>query len=210
MSSPRDVRIIAYVHDVVGRIPAGIDRRRIEEDLLTHLADRVDAGDAVPAAIAAMGDPKEVAMSYLGERPMVYASISRRFLAAVIDNFILSVGFGMLAVPVIAAVAVSGYVEWEAHVALLFVAALVLWGLMTIVYFPVTEALYGQTLGKRMLGLVVVTEAGLAIGAKEAIIRRLPYLLNVAILLDGIFMFVGHKRQRAFDHVASTVVIRAT
>jgi uncharacterized RDD family membrane protein YckC len=89
------------------------------------------------------------------------------------------------------------------------IMAVTLWALASMIYFPVAEAVFGQTLGKKLFGLAVVTESGLAIGAKEAILRRIPYIFHMAIMLDVIFIFFGKKHQRVFDHVAGTVVVEA-
>ena len=76
-----------------------------------------------------------------------------------------------------------------------------------LLYFPISEARFGKTWGKAAMGLRVVKENGLSIGYKEAILRRLSFFFNI-FWLDAIFMFFTEKRQRAFDIIAKTVVIR--
>ena len=76
-----------------------------------------------------------------------------------------------------------------------------------ILYFPVLEKLFGRTLGKRLLRIRVVKESGVAISIGDAIIRRLSYYFDI-LALDALFIFFTKKRQRAFDIVYQTVVIR--
>ena len=76
-------------------------------------------------------------------------------------------------------------------------------------YFPILEGRFGQTLGKRLLGIRVLHESGLPIGFKEAILRRLPFYFDFWPI-DGLFVLFTAKKQRAFDIVARTVVVRET
>jgi len=208
MTTSAHAAIAAYVRDVLSHIPRiSSDRQRIEDDLRAHLIERIKAGDTPAAAMAAMGNPQAVAESYLGERTLHYAPLGLRFLAALVDFMVLSVGW-------ITPIAMfwwlisresSGW--WGLGVVIMAVS---LWALASMIYFPVAEAVFGQTIGKRLFGLAVVTESGLAIGAKEAILRRIPYLFHMAIMLDAIFVFFGQKHQRVFDHVAGTVVVEAS
>ncbi|WP_435159330.1 RDD family protein [Haladaptatus sp. DFWS20] len=78
-------------------------------------------------------------------------------------------------------------------------------------YFIVLEGLFGQTLGKRLLGIVVVKRSGEPISMGSSLVR------NVLRIIDGILsyavglvvMLVSDDRQRIGDHVADTVVVRA-
>jgi uncharacterized RDD family membrane protein YckC len=77
-----------------------------------------------------------------------------------------------------------------------------------VLYFPAMEALRGTTAGKALYGLSVVRENGERIGWKEAILRRLPMLFQI-FWIDAAFALFTKRRQRAFDMVAHTVVIRS-
>lgn len=84
-------------------------------------------------------------------------------------------------------------------------------GLGFVAYFIVPEGLYGQTPGKRLLGVMVVLEDGspCTMGAS--------FLRNLLRLVDGILNYVvglvvillSDRRQRVGDHVAQIVVVRA-
>jgi uncharacterized RDD family membrane protein YckC len=78
---------------------------------------------------------------------------------------------------------------------------------LAILYFPVLEKLYGQTIGKWALGIVVVRENGARLRWRDAIIRRIPFVFEF-FWLDAVFALFTAKKQRAFDFVASTVVVR--
>lgn len=203
-----DSSLASYVREVLSHIPrTSHDRQQIEADLRAHLAERIEAGNSVAAAIAAMGDPKAVAASYLGDRPLHYAPYGRRFMAAMIDFALIALG-GIVPLGILVWIFSGG--EWPLWTLGLALATIISWVITSMIYFPVAEAVFGQTVGKWLFGLTVVTESGLAIGAKEAVIRRLPYIFQMVVWLDAIFIFVGQKRQRAFDHVAGTVVVRTT
>jgi uncharacterized RDD family membrane protein YckC len=77
-----------------------------------------------------------------------------------------------------------------------------------LLYFPILEGRFGQTVGKRTLGLRVLKENGLPIGYKEAFLRRISYYLEGGLVIDALFIPCTQKRQRAFDIVARTIVIR--
>jgi uncharacterized RDD family membrane protein YckC len=64
----------------------------------------------------------------------------------------------------------------------------------------------GQTPGKRLLGLRVVTESGRRIGAGQAVVRQLPFLFNV-IWVDALFALFTEKSQRAFELLSKTRVV---
>jgi uncharacterized RDD family membrane protein YckC len=79
-------------------------------------------------------------------------------------------------------------------------------------YFPVTEGLWGQSLGKLIMGLVVVDEKGDRPGLLRAAGRTLTRLVEVNPLLlggipAGITVALNDKRQRLGDMLAGTYVI---
>lgn len=79
-------------------------------------------------------------------------------------------------------------------------------------YFPVTEGLWGQSLGKLILGLVVVDEKGERPGLLRAAGRTVTRLVEVNPLLlggipAGITVALNDNRQRLGDMLAGTYVI---
>lgn len=79
-------------------------------------------------------------------------------------------------------------------------------------YFIVTEAVWGGTPGKMLLGMRVVNEEdGLQIGWRRSAVRNLLRVIDVfpALYLVGFLLAVSSpKTQRLGDRVARTVVIR--
>ena len=86
-------------------------------------------------------------------------------------------------------------------------------GLLAILaYYPITEWLWGQTLGKRITGLVVVDAAGRPPGLRRALARTATRLIEVNPFLlgglpAGIIVMASKRRQRLGDMLAGTYVI---
>ncbi|WP_435116649.1 RDD family protein [Halolamina sp. C58] len=79
-------------------------------------------------------------------------------------------------------------------------------------YFVYTEGAYGQTLGKRAVGLVVVDEAGEPIGYADALVRnvlRLVDALPAFFLLGSVLIVLTERGQRLGDLAAETIVVEA-
>jgi uncharacterized RDD family membrane protein YckC len=76
-------------------------------------------------------------------------------------------------------------------------------------YFPITESLQGQTLGKLILGLRVVTKAGNPISFSRAVKRRLLDFIDFFFFGIVAFLIVKNTpdHQRLGDLWAKTVVI---
>ncbi|WP_233274793.1 RDD family protein [Haladaptatus cibarius] len=78
-------------------------------------------------------------------------------------------------------------------------------------YHVVLEGLYGQTVGKRLLGIVVVTQHGDPCSMGASVVR------NALRIIDAFFhyavglvvMLINDDRQRIGDIAANTVVVRA-
>lgn len=79
-----------------------------------------------------------------------------------------------------------------------------------IIYGTVLEGWIGQTMGKKLLRIVVVKVEGSPCGYISAFVR------NLLIVVDGLFYFLvgliiiaaSEKRQRLGDHLANTVVVK--
>lgn len=202
-----------YVHDVMRNVPAPArDRQRIETDLRAHLAEAAAAGQPPDAVVARMGRPEEVAAEFMSTVPMVYAGFLPRTLAFLVDVALGTLLAGSLfALGVVFASLVPQDGASRSLLATLWIilniASWVAAGALALAYFPLLEGRFGQTPGKRLLGLRVIKENGLPIGYKEAIIRRLSLFFEIWPF-DAAFILFTEKRQRAFDIVAKTVVVR--
>jgi uncharacterized RDD family membrane protein YckC len=199
-----------YVEDVMHRIAPGFPgRHRIEADLRSHLTERVAAGEDSSSAVARMGPPKEVARGFLESVDPPLAGRAERLGA-----FLFDVGLGALAIASIAllvVVALGPHVAFPTSdmplplaVALGACAALAF--VLGILYFPVLETLFGQTVGKRVFGTFVARDTGERIEFWTAVVRRIPFLFDIWPIDAAFLLFTAH-RQRAFDLAARTIVI---
>src|SRR3977135_1077450 len=120
------------------------------------------------------------------EVTMVSASFGRRAAAKVID-VVVAAGVG----------GPRGGLVWLAA-GPLFVLVLPLLVLAFLGYLVVSEYCFGQTIGKRLLGLRVVNRAGPRISLGQAVVRQLPLLLDVP-WIDAFFPLFTNQHQRAFE-----------
>jgi uncharacterized RDD family membrane protein YckC len=83
--------------------------------------------------------------------------------------------------------------------------------LLTFAYFFVTELMWAQTIGKRVMKLRVVRVDGSRLGAGPAAIRNLVRFVDafpVLYIVGAIVLFTfGNKRQRLGDMAAKTTVV---
>ncbi len=80
---------------------------------------------------------------------------------------------------------------------------------ITLFYLIILEGRFGKTIGKYMMGLMVLKTNGERIGYKEALIRNISKYFRTPLIIDVILMllFFYKDRQRAFDRVADTMVV---
>lgn len=84
---------------------------------------------------------------------------------------------------------------------------IILW----IPYAIILETWRGQTIGKMILGIVVVKENGEPCTFAAALLRNVLRLIDVLpqfYLIGFIFMALAEKRQRIGDRLANTIVVR--
>jgi uncharacterized RDD family membrane protein YckC len=192
------------------------DRDRIETDLKSHLQEGLSGGEDMAALVERMGDPRQVAAEFMQEVPLVYAGFWRRLAAFLVDMLVLFFFGGLAAVLTISMTNVvpqhpSGLMENVlAGILILFVlisanACIAI----VIMYFPLLEGRFGQTLGKWLFGrLVVRSEDGLPAGYGKAILRRISFYFEI-LPIDALFIPFNPKHQRGFDIFARTIVVRA-
>ncbi len=224
-----------YLARVMKELPRPLpERGRIEDELRSHLADRLEAamggmvpdppgdsaagargGDAVAAeqAFSRMAPPEEVARDYLAEISFEDAPLGKRVGAFLVDALAGTVAL----TPIWIFLWLSFLPQLDLQpplsygwvlLPLLFItkmAAAV--AILSVVYFPIMEAIWGRTLGKWLLGIYVTREDGRAAGWVPAILRRLSFILEI-FWIDAVFALFTKRRQRAFDLVARTVVVR--
>jgi uncharacterized RDD family membrane protein YckC len=135
------------------------------------------------------------------EHPL--AGPSRRFCAYLVDQLVLVLLVALVAV-VLLVLAMGSLAGWGPVLVAYF---LLTWG-----YGAFCEGVFnGQTLGKRALGIRVVSEKGVAINGAQAIVR------NLVGAVDGLFpfcfqvglasMLLTRKFQRLGDLAGGTMVV---
>lgn len=85
-------------------------------------------------------------------------------------------------------------------------------GIAALAYGFVLEALWnGQTVGKRLAGIRVVSESGTRLSGGKALLRNIPAIASfawISYLVALLSMAATDRRQRVFDSLAGTVVVR--
>jgi uncharacterized RDD family membrane protein YckC len=145
------------------------------------------------------------------------AGFGPRFLAALVDSIVVTVGLTVLILVYVAVTAAFGtsgmgaLVGNSVGVAIVILASLVLL-LSPLAYYVVFEALWnGQTPGKRLTGIRVVMRGGVPLTFRGVMYRNLLRLIDMlpSHYFTGIVSFFASKfQQRLGDLVADTVVIR--
>ena len=129
-----------------------------------------------------------------------YASVGARFLASLIDGMIYQ-GCSKLIMAFFEAKK-----EGAAGMGPLFISI----GLALVVYCIPMYATYGQTLGKKVLKIRVVTQDGSELGLGKIILREtLGKFLSVMILFIGYLMaFFDSEKKALHDRIAKTYVVK--
>lgn len=142
------------------------------------------------------------------------ASMKRRTAAFAIDILILTVfSFIFLAA---ASIPNAGLIVGEQPNLELFNSKLRLPAFIMLacwsLYWPICEFLLKKTMGKAVLGIEVVKEDGRRIGLKESITRNLSKmtapLMLIALVIDIIPALKTKTKQKIFDLIAGTIVIK--
>jgi len=146
--------------------------------------------------------PEAVSLAYS------LAGIGSRFLAALIDFFIMLAALFALGLGALGLVLFGGSaLDSAAFIFFLTTANLVFWG-----YYVFFETVWeGQSPGKRTQGIRVIKTSGLPIGVLEAFIRNLVRIVDFLpayYAIGVIVMFVSPRPRRLGDYAAGTVVVR--
>ncbi len=186
------------------------DVERLEADLRARFELGTEKGESTGEVARSLGTPEEVAAAFMEEAELTYAGFFERVFAFVGDGGIcatLGLPFALVGVLVGPRLeALQGGVAFYLALAALIGLFAGYVGLL-VSYFPVLEHRFGQTAGKRVMGIHVRSEDGSSIGLGAAILRRLSLYFEVFVL-DALFVPFTQKRQRALDVVAKTVVLR--
>lgn len=135
------------------------------------------------------------------------ASKESRYIAALIDYtlfialvYFLSVEYGTITGPTSTEFFHVSFTGWPA------IFLLVGW-----LFLPTIEGIFGQSIGKRILGIHVTDLSGKKITWKQAMIRHLFDCIDVLPFMGILGLLVASKspdRQRIGDIVAGTIVTK--
>ena len=141
------------------------------------------------------------------------AGIGSRFLAAIIDTFLIGIAEIILGFIIGLAIARTGLADRVGSAESILLAAgsilafLILWG-----YYIVFELVWnGQSPGKRAIGLRVVREGGRPLTFVNSAIRNLIRLVDFLPAFYGIgvvVMFVDRRARRFGDLAGGTLVVK--
>ena len=87
----------------------------------------------------------------------------------------------------------------------------ILWGIIFVLYFAVTESTSGASIGKRVFSIKVTSKTGSNPTFGEAFIRNLSKIYWLLLLLDvivGLAISKGYQ-QKYSDHIMGTTVVHA-
>ncbi len=131
-----------------------------------------------------------------------------RLVAYIIDVIIIAVV--LFAITVIIAIPfflTGGFASWG----FFFGGFALLAGIAYILYFTISEATSGSTIGKRIFRLKVVSKAGSSPNFGESFIRNISKIHPLLLLLDviiGLAVTKGYQ-QKYSDHIMGTSVVKA-
>lgn len=135
-----------------------------------------------------------------GSEAVEYASLSRRLLAALIDNLTWLLFYLWIYVFVVAAADV-----WSSEAA---VVAIVLYFSLWFNYFSICEWRWGQTIGKNATGIEVrAIDRSPRLTFAQASVRNLLRLVDF-FLIGWAMIAMDGRKQRLGDKAAQTVVLR--
>jgi uncharacterized RDD family membrane protein YckC len=169
-------------------------------ELRALINERLERGQSEAAVLAQLGDPLTLAESYLSAVPMVPATFMSRVWAKVFD------GLTFLLFIVLASCLVWFTTPRELA-PFVIIGVFILGSLAFALYTVLAESRYGQTLGKRVMGLCAVRESGARISFGQAIVRQLPMFFEV-FAVDALFALFTEKHQRAFELLSKTRVVK--
>lgn len=197
----------SYIDQVMARLPrVGALKSQVAMELRSHIAERVEHGQTVDDALRQLGDPVTLAESYLAAVPLVPATFWRRGAARVLD-FLAVV---CLCAPIVWLLwQTAPFVVPQGFVFPVMIIVVVILISAGCLYPLIAEYVWGETLGKHLMGLRVVRESGGRISFGQSVVRQLPMFLQV-FWIDVMFALFTEKHQRAFEVLSKTRVVVAT
>ena len=209
--------IDGYIKSISQLLPYRLDvKAQVLEELRKDVLDAMGNEKRPPSVV--FGSPQVVArnLSNAHDWGTKTASWLRRFIASGIDFILLmSVLIIFTWIRIVFTDFEIDMIKWhtlEIPFGLLFVSIPII--SLMLGYFILFEQAYSTTLGKRVMGLIVVDESGIKITWTQSFIRnitKVPFLtsfLPFDFLLGILSDKTKGRNQRVLDFVAGTVVVQ--
>jgi uncharacterized RDD family membrane protein YckC len=163
---------------------------------------------APPAPVPAPVAPVAVPVAYPGVR---YGGFWLRFVALIVDHFVLSLLFAPLAIVfVLPGLTMTDWERPGAFPGLMGITLWPIWFLLRLAYFSAMESSTHQaTLGKLVAGLKVTTLDGRRITFMHAVGRALARIIsNITLGIGYLMAGFTARKQALHDIIVSTLVVR--
>jgi uncharacterized RDD family membrane protein YckC len=165
------------------------------------------------SGIAKISNNSQSSVSSMGQLGTEKDAVLHRILAAIIDYIVL----GFLSLFLSGAILASIAPGWAANPIMApamglsaIMMALFLVIILWIFYGIILETWRGQTIGKMIMGIVVVKENGEPCTFAAALLRNVFRIIDgwFLYLVGFTFMALSEKKQRIGDRLANTIVVR--
>jgi len=156
------------------------------------------------------GRPLKSVLHEQAKGPLRYAGFLIRLLAYSIDMmivFLIALLFTFVSMSIIGMQAASGS-DLVSMINSIYLPYMVIEMLVEAVYFTYFHAITGQTVGKRICGIRVLSSNGNTLGLRRALIRFCGYVLGRFMLYCGFVWIVFDRRKQGWhDKMAGSYVM---
>jgi uncharacterized RDD family membrane protein YckC len=131
----------------------------------------------------------------------------KRFIAIIVDYVIIGIVVWAI---VFAALSSFFFAGGYGAMAFVFGGFTIVVGVILILYFPLSEVMWGATIGKRVLGLKVVSKNGTNPTFVEAFVRNVSKIYWLLLLLDvivGLAVSKGYQQKYTDKMMGTSVVL---
>ncbi|MGB8216202.1 MAG: RDD family protein [Candidatus Methanoperedens sp.] len=166
------------------------------------------------SGIAKISNNPQSSVSSTGQLGTEKDAVLHRILAVIIDYIVLGFSSLFLSASILASIVPGSATNPIMAPALGLMTIIMTLFLAIILWIPygiILETWRGQTIGKMILGIVVVKENGEPCTFVAALLRNVLRIIDAlpqSYLIGFIFMALSEKRQRIGDRLANTIVVR--
>jgi uncharacterized RDD family membrane protein YckC len=209
--------IDGYIKEISDLLPYPPKQKTpVLEELRKDVIDAMGSEKRPPSVV--FGSPKEVAknISFAQDWGYTNASWLMRISAFVIDLLLTMGVFGIFAIIriLMSDADVTNWYFWHKEITFGFLFIVIPVTAFLLSYFMILEKSYSTTIGKRILGLIVVDESGIRITWTQSFIRNFTKVPGLTTFLPFDFLLglfsekTQGRNQRVLDFVAGTNVIK--